>query len=120
MLQVCGVSTRKCKYFAGKILTKLFAMLVFVCNCNKNTMEKIREVIENGKPFEIKVVTKSSMDRIYWENDGIKVKIREIPEDGKANRAIIALFSKTFKIQKKNIVIIKGERSSNKTIKIEI
>ena len=48
----------------------------------------------------------------------IKVKIREIPENGKANKAIIDLFSKTFKIPKKNIEIIKGEKSSNKILKI--
>ena len=50
------------------------------------------------------------------ENNIIKVKIREIPENGKANSSIIDLFSKTFKIPKKNILIIKGLKSSNKTI----
>ena len=77
---------------------------------------KLDYIIENKKIFEIKVITKASCDKIYLENNIIKVKIREIPENGKANKAIIELFSKTFKIPKKNIEIIKGQTSSNKTI----
>lgn len=81
-------------------------------------MDKIKQTIESGEPFEIKVITKSSSDKIYLENEAIKVKIREIPEDGKANKAIINLLSKTFKIPKKNIEIIRGAKSSNKILKI--
>lgn len=76
----------------------------------------IFNLIQNKKIFDIKVITKASVDKIYLENNIIKVKIREIPENGKANKAIIELFSKTFKIPKKNIDIIKGLKSSNKTI----
>ena len=78
--------------------------------------EKIFNIIKEKTIFDIKVVAGSSVDKIYLENNIIKVKIREIPENGKANKAIIELFSKTFKIPKKNIDIIKGLKSSNKTI----
>lgn len=78
--------------------------------------EIIFNLIQNKKIFDIKVITKASVNKIYLESDIIKVKIREIPENGKANKAIIDLFSKTFKIPKKNIDIIKGLKSSNKTI----
>lgn len=78
--------------------------------------EFILNIIKNQKTFDIKVITKASVDKIYLENNIIKVKIREIPENGKANKAIIELFSKTFKIPKKDINIIKGLKSSNKTI----
>lgn len=79
-------------------------------------MEEIKNIIKSKKTFEIKVITKASCNKIYLENNIIKVKIREIPENGKANKTIIELFSKTFKIPKKNIEIIKGQTSSNKTI----
>lgn len=82
-------------------------------------MDEIQEIITAGKPFEIKVITKASCDRLYLENEVIKVKIREIPENGKANKAIINLFSKSFKIPKSKIEIIKGQTSSNKVISIQ-
>lgn len=81
-------------------------------------MNDIESVINSKEAFEIKVITKASKNEIYFENNIIKVKITEIPENGKANKAIITLFSKKFKIPKKNIMIIKGEKSSNKIVKI--
>lgn len=79
-------------------------------------LNNIFNIINKQKVINIKVITKSSVNKIYFENNIIKVKIREIPENGKANSSIIDLFSKTFKIPKKNILIIKGLKSSNKTI----
>lgn len=80
--------------------------------------EKIFNIIKEKTIFDIKVVAGSSVDKIYLENNIIKVKVREIAENGKANKAIIDLFSKTFKIPKKDINIIRGAKSSNKTIQL--
>lgn len=80
-------------------------------------MDLIADRIKNEGLLEIKVIPKSSMNKVYIENSLIKVKIREVPEDGKANQAVIDLFSKTFKIPKKSISIEKGERSSTKVIR---
>jgi uncharacterized protein (TIGR00251 family) len=71
-----------------------------------------------NEPFLIKVIAKSSQNKIYYEDNILKVKITELPEDGKVNKAIIDLFSKTYKIPKKNINIIKGLKSSIKTLMI--
>ena len=80
--------------------------------------EKIFNIIKEKTIFDIKVVAGSSVDKIYLENNIIKVKVREIAENGKANKAIINIFSKTFKIPKKDINIIRGAKSSNKTIQL--
>lgn len=80
--------------------------------------EKIFNIIKEKTIFDIKVVAGSSVDKIYLENNIIKVKVREIAENGKANKAIINIFSKTFKIPKKDINIIRGTKSSNKTIQL--
>ena len=80
-------------------------------------MEEI--ISKNNGLLNIKVITKSSKNEILFDDTIIKVKITEIPENGKANKAIVDLFSKTFKIPKNKITIIKGLKSSNKTIKID-
>lgn len=80
-------------------------------------MEEI--ISKNNGLLNIKVITKSSKNEILFDDAIIKVKITEIPENGKANKAIVDLFSKTFKIPKNKIAIIKGLKSSNKTIKID-
>lgn len=47
----------------------------------------------------------------------LKVTIKSIPEDGKANKAIIDFFAQKFHIPKKSIEIIAGHRNNLKVLK---
>lgn len=58
-----------------------------------------------------------------WEEDlfgdrTLKVQVTAIPEKGKANKALIALLSKHWKIPKSSITIIRGETSRTKILEI--
>lgn len=66
----------------------------------------------------VTVITKAQKESITEQPSGFKVKIREVPEKGKANEKIIKLIAKRLKIPQKNIRIIKGEFSNKKTILI--
>lgn len=74
------------------------------------------DFIKRNIPFEIKVYTRTNENKIVLEQNKIKVKITEIPENGKANKAIINLFSKTLKIPKSNIEILSGFTNQIKKI----
>ncbi len=52
------------------------------------------------------------------DNDNFKIWVTQIPEDGKANLAMINLLAKNLKISKTSIIIITGEHDRNKKIKI--
>ena len=61
---------------------------------------------------------------IGWEEDlfgdrTLKVQVTAIPEKGKANKALIALLSKHWKIPKSSIKIIRGETSRTKILKVD-
>lgn len=82
-------------------------------------MEELYNFIgKNHGILSIKVIPKSSENRIIFDEDSgtVKVKIREVPEDGKANTAVIDVFSKNLKIAKSNIKIISGFTNSHKKI----
>ena len=66
----------------------------------------------------ITVITKAQKESITVHDNGFKVKIREVPEKGKANEKIVKLIAKRLKISQKNIKIVKGEFSNKKTILI--
>lgn len=86
-------------------------------------MEKLLKLIsENNGILDIKVIPKSSEDRVIFDDDTkiIKVKIREIPENGKANNAVIDVLSKNLKIAKANIKIISGFTNSHKKILFDL
>lgn len=49
----------------------------------------------------------------------LKVKLTAPPVDGEANKKLIELLSKEWRIPKSNIKIIKGQTSRNKIVEIE-
>jgi uncharacterized protein (TIGR00251 family) len=67
---------------------------------------------------EVKVIPNSKEEKIYQENGIYKIKIKEPALDGKANLALIKFLAKEFKTKKRNIKILKGEKTRNKIIEI--
>lgn len=60
---------------------------------------------------------------IGWQEDPegarvLKVQVTTIPEKGKANKALIALLAKEWKIPKTSITLIRGETERTKTLEI--
>jgi len=51
--------------------------------------------------------------------DRLKIKIKAVPEDKRANMELINYLAETFNTKKNNIEIIKGLKSREKTIKIK-
>lgn len=74
----------------------------------------------NGIIVTFKISPNAKKNEIIKENDIIKIKIAAQPVDGKANKAVVEFLSKTFKIPKTSIEILKGETSKDKTILFKI
>ncbi len=71
--------------------------------------------------IQVKVIPGASKDQIVEYRDNIlKVKVASPPQDGKANKRLINFLSKVFNIKKKDINIVKGEKSRNKLLDINI
>jgi len=69
--------------------------------------------------LDIRVQPRASSDGFAEQlGDRIKLRITAPPVDGKANRHLIALLARTFKVAKNDISIISGETGRNKRIKI--
>lgn len=70
--------------------------------------------------IKIKVIPKSSINSIIgFENEILKIKLTTVPEKGFANKALIDLLSKSLKIPKSSILILKGKTSSSKIVRLE-
>lgn len=80
--------------------------------------KKIFEETKGGLVVRLKIIPNSSRNELIWENEGLKVKITAQPIENKANKALIEFLSKTLKIAKSNIQIIKGELNKEKTLLI--
>lgn len=66
--------------------------------------------------LKLKISPNASKCEIVKTETEVKVKITAQPIEGKANKCLIEFLSKTFKIPKSNIEILKGETSREKTL----
>lgn len=70
----------------------------------------------DGIIVNIKISPNSKKNEIIKTDTEIKIKITAQPIDGKANKCLIEFLSKTFKIPKTSIEILKGETSKDKLL----
>lgn len=67
----------------------------------------------------LKVIPKASRNEIVgWENDALKIKVTACPEKGLANAAVISLLAKSLKVAKGQIVLISGNTSQHKRVRL--
>lgn len=77
-----------------------------------------------GNPFQIRVTPKASVNRIKVETLAedvllVRVYVTTVPEDGKANAAVLKLLAKELGVSKSRLSILRGQTGRNKLIKIE-
>ncbi len=72
--------------------------------------------------IDIEVIPRSNMDKITGINEWrkrLEVKIKEKPVNDRANASIIRLFSKNLGVKPSSVKIVRGNKSRQKTIRIE-
>lgn len=81
--------------------------------------------IQNGVTVRIRLTPKArreGTEGIYTDSEGeesLKIAVNAPPADGLANKALIALLSKLWKIPKSSFKIISGATDRNKVLAIE-
>ncbi len=73
-----------------------------------------------GQVIKVKVIPKSPRTEIVGTMDDgtIKIRVAATPEKGKANAELIAFLAKHYGVARSQIVIITGETSHTKQIRI--
>ncbi len=75
---------------------------------------------ENGVLLSVKVVPGASRTRFAGELDGrAKLAVAAPPERGKANKALITFLAKLLGLRARDVTVIAGHTSPQKTIRIE-
>ena len=70
--------------------------------------------------LKVKVIPKSSQNKIIPVDDFLKIKITTAPEKGKANKQVIKMLAKKFNVPTSQIEIVRGLTSQEKIVKIDI
>lgn len=77
-------------------------------------MELLSDLLLN-----VHIQPRAARDEIVgYHGDRLKIRITAPPVDGKANQHLIAFLAQSFKVPKRNVVLISGETGREKRIRI--
>jgi len=81
----------------------------------KKTADKTRDELT----VKIKVEPRSSQSEVVGPyGDALKVKLTAPPVEGKANKELIEVLAREFGIPKKDVVILSGQSSKTKIVRL--
>lgn len=80
--------------------------------------QKFRKIVIMN--IEVKVTASAKSNSLKKENGIYYIRISAKAIDGKANKAIIDFLSSELNLKKKDVEILKGEKSSKKLISLNI
>ena len=69
--------------------------------------------------FHIRLTPKGGRDAVEgWVGDHLKVRVRAVPEDGKANAALLALLAKELGVAKSAVTLETGAKARLKSVSV--
>ncbi len=68
--------------------------------------------------IQVKVTPNSKVEEVMEEGDSFVVRVKEPPKQGRANRAVIKLLAKHFKVSPSSVKILSGFTSRSKVIEV--
>ncbi len=68
--------------------------------------------------LNVRVIPRSSKNTLEWQQGTLKARLAAPPVDGAANEALIALLAERLGLPKRNVMIVHGSTSRQKTVEI--
>ena len=69
--------------------------------------------------IQVKVKPNSKSEEVSQEGDNFIVKVKEPPEKGRANQAVVRLLAKHFGVPQSQLKILSGFKCRSKVISVE-
>jgi len=67
----------------------------------------------------VRVIPNARRDEVVgWQGECLKVKVRAVPEDGKANKALCRFLAGELGCGAREVVILSGEKSREKRLSV--
>jgi uncharacterized protein (TIGR00251 family) len=72
-----------------------------------------------GTEIAVRVTPKASRNAVTVDGDTFRVHVTTVPEDGKANAAVVKLLAKALGVAKSRLVLTRGATSRDKVFRID-
>ena len=68
--------------------------------------------------IKVRVIPQARKIKVQSLPEGLKVYVNSPATEGRANKELIEVIARYYKVKKRNIVIIRGQKQKNKVIQI--
>ncbi len=68
--------------------------------------------------INVRVIARAKKNLVKIEPGRLKVYLTAPPQDGKANKLLVKVLAEYYQVKKKQVVILQGEKSQDKVVKI--
>ncbi|HEY0213027.1 MAG TPA: DUF167 domain-containing protein [Paenirhodobacter sp.] len=72
-----------------------------------------------GTEITLRVTPRASRNAIVSGEDGLRVYVTTVPEDGKANAQVAKLLAKAMGVAKSRLVLVRGQTARDKVFRVE-
>lgn len=82
------------------------------------TAQAITALISDRNELSLRVVPGAKVEKAAIENGALKIWLRTAPEDGKANKAVLAILAKLLGISVSQLEITHGQTARDKRVRV--
>ncbi|MEH6773346.1 MAG: DUF167 domain-containing protein [Cereibacter changlensis] len=82
-------------------------------------MTDLSSLAQPGAMLAVRVTPRASRDRVVLEEGQIRIHVTCVPEDGKANKAVVALLAKALGVAKTRLTLLRGATSRDKLFRLD-
>ena len=82
-------------------------------------MTELAHLAQPGAVIAVRVTPRASRNAVVLDGATIRVMVTTVPEDGKANAAVIKLLSKALGVAKSRLVLLRGASARDKLFRID-
>lgn len=82
-------------------------------------MTELDRLAQPGTLIAVRVTPRASRNKITVDGDVLRIAVTTVPEDGKANAAVVKLLSKALGIAKSKLVLVRGATSRDKLFRVD-
>ena len=82
-------------------------------------MTDLSHLAQPGTLIEVRVMSRASRNAVLLDDGAIRVTVTTVPEDGKANAAVVKLLAKALGVAKSRLVLVRGATSRDKVFRLD-
>lgn len=82
-------------------------------------MTDLRHLARPGAEIAVRVTPRASRNAVLLDGETIRVLVTVVPEDGKANAAVVKLLAKALGVAKTRLALLRGATSRDKLFRLD-